>query len=295
MQASLVVIVFNRPGLTKTVFETIKLIKPRELFVISDGPRNEQEQELVQQSRSLFENIDWQCQVNRKFAESNLGCRRSVSEGLDWVFTKTDRAIILEDDCLPDPSFFPYCYELLEKYKNDDKVMMISGNNFFKSESTTSYGFCRHSLIWGWATWKRAWEKYRDAEKGGLEELTTKFSRYTRQMSPIRLKAIKKTLEGKIDTWDYIWQMAMLMNGGLCIYPKTNLVKNVGFGDGATHTKRKTFHSYLEADKIDFPLTHPSDVKPDISFDKKVERTYQPINMIFDIMLGPILRRNKRL
>ncbi len=156
----------------------------------------------------------------------------------------------------------------------------------------SSYSFCRHSLIWGWATWKRAWKKYREAEDQGLFELTHDFKTYSDIMSPVRLRAIKKTLSGKIDTWDYIWQMAMLMNEGLCIYPSINLVQNIGFGKGATHTKRKTFHSEIQANKMIFPLRHPDTIHIDKDFDERIARSYNPVNMLFDIIGRFISPRN---
>lgn len=285
MNTPVVLIIFNRPDLTKQVFNVIDQTKPRKLFIISDGPRNEKEKGAVGETRKIIDQIDWKCRVYKKYSYVNLGCRKSVSSGLDWVFSKVKQAIILEDDCLPDISFFQYCEELLDKYRDMPEVMMVSGDNFFAAKSNYSYDFCRHSLIWGWATWKRAWVQYEQAEKGGLQILNQKYQSFERLMSPIRLKSIKKTLEGTIDTWDYIWQMALLINKGVCAYPSVNLVRNLGFGKDATHTKRKTFHALLASKTIEFPLIHPKHVRVNDHFDKQMEKTYRPVAAAIDIAL----------
>jgi hypothetical protein len=284
MESPIVFIIFNRPELTQRVFEEIKIAKPKKLFIISDGPRTTQEKLLVEQTRSVVEHITWKCEVVRKYADQNLGCRKSVSTGLDWVFSKVERAIILEDDCVPHSSFFPYCEELLEKYKDDERIAMISGNNFFTSPHQYSYGFSRHSLIWGWATWKRTWEKYHHAEKKGVSFLMENYEALSSLMKSTRLQAIKKTLLGKIDTWDYILQYALLISKGLCIFPSVNLVKNTGFDMSATHTKRPTFHAKLQTHPIVFPLIHPKHIEVDGVFEKKMENTYNRFYILFDLL-----------
>lgn len=284
MKTPVVLIIFNRPDLTRQVLEKIAEAKPEKLFIISDGPRNQQERLLVEEARSVVEHISWKCEVVRKYADKNLGCRKSVSTGLDWVFSQVDRAIILEDDCVPHASFFPYCEELLEKYKDDERIAMISGDNFFTSLSQCSYGFSRHSLIWGWATWKRTWNTYHHAEKKGVVFLMDHYEELSSLMKPTRLQAIKKTLLGKIDTWDYILQYALLISKGLCIFPSVNLVRNIGFDGSATHTKRPTFHSKLQTHQIIFPLTHPKHFEVDMRFEKQMEKTYNRFYILLDLL-----------
>lgn len=284
MKTPLVLIIYNRPHFTQKVFDVIKQVRPTELFIISDAPRNDDEKNLVMESRQIIDQVDWKCKVNKKFAKENLGCRKSVSSGLDWVFSQVEDAIILEDDCVPDPTFFYFCEDLLEKYRNNKKIMMISGDNFFKLKSKYSYDFCYHSLIWGWATWSRAWKQYRIAAAPNPGLFEEKRSELIKLVSDRRLDAIKKTLEGKIDTWDYLWQYAMLLSRGLCIYPSVNLVKNIGFGSGATHTKYKTFHSGLSQLSIQFPLKHPVKIAANISFDKTISRTYHPLYSFLDVI-----------
>ncbi|PIY69226.1 hemolytic protein HlpA-like protein [Candidatus Roizmanbacteria bacterium CG_4_10_14_0_8_um_filter_39_9] len=284
MKTPIVFIIFNRPTLTQKVFNEIKKAKPAQLFIISDGPRNEKERELINETRKIIDRIDWKCEVYKKYSETNLGCKISVSSGLDWVFSKVDQAIILEDDCVPDQSFFPYCEELLERYRNNKKIMMVSGDNFFKTSSEFSYNFCHHSLIWGWATWRRSWVLYKKACLLPVEKLEENRSEFQTLVSGRRLDAIKKTIEGKIDTWDYMWQYAMLLCKGLCIYPSVNLVRNIGFGNGATHTKYKTFHSKLSQSAIQFPLVHPNRITPNISFDSAISKTYHPFYSLIDVI-----------
>ncbi|MFA5136536.1 MAG: glycosyltransferase family 2 protein [Patescibacteria group bacterium] len=297
MNIPVVLIVFNRPDTTQSVFDIIRKMAPKKLFIVSDAARDEKgiyEKKLVSRVRNICKQIDWKCNAHTKYATKNLGCRKAVSYGLDWVFSHVDRAIILEDDCIPDTTFFRFCEELLVKYNANEKIMMISGNNFLSENTKYSYDFCKHSLIWGWATWRRAWVQYRKAEKKGLKELAQKFDTYASLMSPIRLSAIQKTLSGKIDTWDYIWQMALLMQDGLCVYPFTNLVRNIGFGPNATHTKYVTLHASKKANPMRFPLIHPNQILQNMTMDKYIEKTYQPLNMLWDIACGFILQKNKR-
>lgn len=285
MKTPVVLIIFNRPNLTRQVLERIAEVKPEKLFIISDGPRNLQEKPLVEETRSIVEHISWKCEVVRKYADKNLGCRKSVSTGLDWVFSKVDRAIILEDDCVPNPTFFPYCEELLERYKDNEKISMISGDNFFGENSNhSSYDFSYHSLIWGWATWSRTWKTYRLAEKMGTTYLEENYNELNMSMNSTRLRAIRQTLLGKIDTWDYIWQYAILISKGLCIFPSNNLIQNIGFNVDATHTKYPTFHAKLSTKELSFPLVHPKRIEVNRSFEKQMEKTYNRFYILLDLL-----------
>lgn len=287
MDTPVVLIIFNRPELTRQVLEQIEKARPSHLFIISDGPRTSKkgEDELVRQTRNVVENVAWTCKVERKYSDKNLGCRESVSSGLDWVFSQVNRAIILEDDCVPHPTFFPYCEELLERYKDNEKISMISGDNFFqKNNSRFSYDFSYHSLIWGWATWSRTWKTYRLAEKMGVEYLEKNLHELDKFMNPTRLQAIRQTLLGKIDTWDYIWQYAILISKGFCIYPSNNLVQNIGFDIDATHTKYPTFHARLSTKELSFPLVHPKRIEVNSSFEKQMEKTYNRFYMLLDLL-----------
>lgn len=261
----IVFIIFNRPDKTREVFEKIREAKPLKLFVIADGPRKEIKDDkwLCIETREVIRDIDWECEVHTNFSEVNLGCKNRVSSGLDWVFKNVEEAIILEDDCVPDLSFFQFCQELLEKYRDDKRVMMISGNNFLDEELKTddSYYFSIYTHIWGWATWQRAWKLY-DSEM----ELWPSFRdqgllRDIHQNVDVAIywfEILNNTYFGKIETWDYAWMFTCWRNNGLSILPNINLVKNIGFGPNATHTKsNNTRSSNLSSHRMAFPLMHP--------------------------------------
>jgi len=185
--------------------------------------------------------IDWDCELHTNFSESNLGCKRGVTKGINWFFDNVDEGIILEDDCLADPSFFTLCSELLEKYRGDENIMHIGGVNFQDGikRGEASYYFSRLCHVWGWATWKRAWSKY-DVNIKGFDEST--YDSYIRNIvtnNKIRefyKKYFILVQNNQLDTWDYQWVWTVWSNNGLSVIPNTNLVKNIGFGDDATHT-----------------------------------------------------------
>ena len=207
--------------------------------------------------------VDWPCEVKTLFREQNLGCKQAVSQALDWFFECEEEGIVLEDDCVPDPSFFRYCDELLEHHRKDDRVGIISGDNFQfgRVHGQSSYYFSRYVHIWGWASWRRAWRHYdRDIKAwpafrdgGGLERVFGTRSgevRYWRQI-------LDKVHAGGIDTWDYQLNFTVWAQRMLTILPQKNLVKNIGFGIDATHTTGQSKFADLRAEAIDFPLRHP--------------------------------------
>src|SRR6185436_19386626 len=164
-------IIFNRPDLTARVFEAIRQAQPRQLFVIADGPRNPDDERLCNEARQVVAHVDWKCDVRTDFSQTNLGCGRRPASGIDWVFSQVAEAIILEDDCIPAPSFFHFCERLLEHYRNDTRVMHISGNNYLPADKRSSereaqsrsYYFSKYTFSCGWATWRRAWKHYDSA------------------------------------------------------------------------------------------------------------------------------------
>lgn len=265
-------IIFRRPDVTARVFEQIRLAQPKKLFVVADGPRNEEETLHCQEARAITEQVDWDCEVFRNYSDINLGCRRCVSSGLDWVFNQAEEAIILEDDCFPDLSFFGFLCELLEKYRYDSRIMHISGNNyqFGNHRGDGSYYFSRSGGIWGWATWARAWKLY-DIKMQSLEVFEQeKFLQYIfpdKVQRKIRVDQFKQAITEKIDTWDYQWAYSIYANNGLCIIPNKNLVLNLGFDKDATHTISRPYYY----DKINLEsirnISHPSVILPDADAD----------------------------
>lgn len=269
-------IIFNRPDKTKIVFEEIRKAKPSKLFIIADGPRKniDNDYHLCLKTREVVENIDWDCQVYKDYSEINLGTRVRPSSGLEWVFSQTDDAIILEDDCLPHPSFFEYCQILLEHHKNNYNVNMISGSNFISqySNKNYSYYFSVFHHFWGWATWKRSWELF-DLEMKSWPKL--KASKLLYQTVPNKKSAkywetlFDDVYNGKISTsWDYQWYYSSWKNKNLAIIPSVNLISNIGFGVEATHTKNPNhIRANVPIKAVQFPLIHPPDIKSDVKVD----------------------------
>lgn len=277
LNTSVVLFIFNRPDTTEKVFEAIRHAKPPKLFVIADGHRAKQpgETEKCAAARSIVERVDWECEVLRNYSEINMGSGRRVSTGITWVFEQVDEAIFLEDDCLPDLTFFRFCSDLLKQYKNDNRVMMISGtNNLVKWQAKSqSYHFSYFGSIWGWASWKRAWVHY-DYELKILKELeiSKKLCEILLDNEKVKyvIKTYQKTLNGEIDTWDYQWLFSRLLKAGLSIVPSTNLVSNIGFGKNATHTINCNItNANLCRYSIAFPLKYSTLVTVDREYDHK--------------------------
>jgi hypothetical protein len=256
-------LIFRRPDLTSRVFEAIRQAQPRQLFVIADGARNEAEEVLCQQARAVTEVVDWDCEVFRNYADENLGCRKRVSSGLDWVFAQVEEAIILEDDCLPHPSFFRYCQELLEYYREDERIWCISGDNFQDGQwrGDGSYYFSNYNHCWGWATWRRAWQNYDHdlANWGKFRDGQYLNSILDSELEVNYWHNIFEQLYkiGEPNTWDYPWTFTCWQNSGLTLLPNVNLVSNIGFRSDGTHTLGESSLANLPAQDIG-DIRHPS-------------------------------------
>ena len=272
LKTPIVFLIFRRPELTAKVFDRIREAKPQQLFVVADGPRNEEEAIKCEKARSVTEAIDWDCEVKRNHSPTNLGCKQRVTSGLDWVFSQVDRAIILEDDCLPHPDFFSFCQELLDRYEQDDRVWVITGNNFQngKKRGNGSYYFSKYNHIWGWATWKRAWEHNEPYIPFWQE---WKNSQAWRNHTPDRIERqywsdiFEQMYERKIDTWDYTWTASVWYGGGLTATPNVNLVTNIGIGPDATHTIVDECQEGIPVEAIG-ALIHPKEVKQNRKADR---------------------------
>jgi len=286
LQTPVAFFIFNRPETTARVFEAIRQARPPMLLVVADGPRSDHPDDVEKcaAARSVIDRVDWDCEVLTNFSDTNMGCKRRISSGLDWVFSIVEAAIILEDDCLPGMDFFRFCDELLVRYAHDTRIGMISGNNFgFKLyDNTLSYCFSKHGLIWGWATWKRAWQKYHDVKCLSEEELQLIKSNISDNQEFVNTwwEGAQAALQGKLDTWDYLWGVARYANNFLTIRPKVNLVANIGFGETATRTKGRPNPQYLDIGKLEFPLTHPKIVVPDPIADKMLEDMFVSIGKL---------------
>jgi hypothetical protein len=256
-------IIFNRPDLTEIVFEAIRQAKPKKLLVIADGSRFPEEVEKCVQAREVIKKVDWECEVLTNFSDVNMGCKRRVSSGLDWVFSEVEEAIILEDDCLPTPSFFKFCQTLLEKYRQDERIMMIGGVNFQPDQYKTeySYYFSKYIHIWGWASWRRAWKHY-DVEMKTWQEYKNLDLINSVCSDPDEKKVwidnFEQVYNGDIDTWDYQWVYTCWSQNGLSILPNFNMISNIGFRPDATHTLSESPYANLPITDIweikDFPF-----------------------------------------
>jgi len=274
-------IVFNRPDKAAAVFEEIRRVQPRTLFIIGDGPRAHKDGEslVVDRGRGIVESIDWTCDVHTNFAAKNMGARRRVASGLDWVFSHVNETIILEDDCLPDPSFFPFCAELLERYRDDERISVISGNNHLKGTrvSEDSYTFSGTGHTWGWATWKRVWDGF-----GGEHGLKDSWTKEEQRVILSRIPSLAWRMSfgrmlknaKNLDAWDIPFSVHCQERGYLSVVPEENLVTNIGFGEGSTHTKFESLTLQSPKKSIEFPLRHPAKVEVNHYRDKVETRLF---------------------
>ncbi len=279
MQTPVAFIIFNRPDTTARVFEAIRQAKPPLLLVIADGARSSKPDEAAKCAavRAIIDRVDWDCEVRTNYSDVNLGCGKRVSSGIDWVFQEVEEAIILEDDCLPHPSFFQFCEEMLEYYRNDSRIMAISGNNFQWGEKhrDDSYYFSRYNHVWGWASWRRAWKhydftmsKWPQVRDGGW------LNSILEQSASVRYWAVRfeDMYQAKIDTWDYQWTFACWIQNSLTILPNVNLISNIGYNAEATHTKKDSPFANQALDSVKFPLLHPSFILRNTKADRFTDR-----------------------
>lgn len=268
MNTSVALIIFNRPDTTERVFRQIAAARPPKLFVIADGPRPDhpEDQEKCAAARAVIENVDWPCAVFRDYSPVNLGCGRRPVTGINWVFDQVEEAIILEDDCVPDSSFFRFCGELLDRFRTDARVVQVCGNNFQfgRRRGPDSYFFSYHNICaGGWATWRRAWDCNDMAVKswprlksvGWLHQILNnpKAEAYWAEQFDRAHE-----MGGMLDYWDYQWTFACWARGGLSILPNRTLVSNIGFRPDGTHTKGVDITANLPLEPMPFPLKHPT-------------------------------------
>jgi GT2 family glycosyltransferase len=275
LRTPVVLLIFNRPDTTAVVFERIAEVRPRSFFVVADGPRAGQpgDAEACAAARAVTERVGWRCEVRRDYADANLGCARRVASGLDWAFGQVEEAIILEDDCVPDPTFFPFCQELLELYRNDERIMALSGDNFQGPERRTpySYYFSAYPHCWGWATWRRAWRHF-DREMRLWPEIRDGgwLAGWFGDPAAIRFwtDIFERTRAGEFDSWAFPWTLACWAQGALSILPNVNLVANIGFDNRATHTGPLALGADTPTGAMEFPLRHPPYVLRNLVADK---------------------------
>jgi hypothetical protein len=269
-------IIFNRPRHTRETFAAIRAQRPSTLLIIADGPRlgHPTDAERCRETREVVEQIDWPCKVLHHYAAQNMGCKRRVSSGLDWVFEQVERAIIIEDDCLPNEDFFSFCDDLLDRYEHDERVWVVTGNNFQRGQKRgeAAYYFSKYNHCWGWATWRRAWQHYRvDIPFWPTWQNTADWRNKTPDVVERKVWSnfFDRVKNNEIDTWDYQWTACVWYHGGLTATPNANLVTNLGFGPDATHTVATDDEQGIPSQSLG-PLTHPLQVKQDRAADRLI-------------------------
>jgi len=281
----ILLLIFNRPDVTEQVFKEVRKLKPAKLFISADGPRANRpdDAENCRITREVItEHIDWQCEVQTLFQSKNLGCKYAVVAGLDWFFEQVEEGIVLEDDDIPDPSFFLFCKELLEKYRNDPRVMTIEGTSIqdknprFKNED--SYYFSRMPMGWGWAGWRRSWKLY-DVEIKDWPEVKAAGTLREKFANPGAYERFARVwddyYDGKINSYDGQMVFAFVKNDGVSITPNKNLVANIGFGAAATHlNKLDSKWANMQTFPVAFPLRHPKEIVINKSADDYLYREY---------------------
>jgi len=282
LNTPIVFIAFNRPRHTAKTFEVVRAHQPKMLLIISDGPRENHPTDAQNCAavRKILEGIDWPCTVLRNYSDVNLGCKNRLNTGLNWVFETVEEAIILEDDCLPNEDFFVFCEAMLEKYRHDDRIMSITGNNFQdgKLRGDAAYYFSKYNHIWGWATWRRSWQKndqtlsfWPEWKNSQDWQSHTPYPAERRHWTNI----FDQMYRNEIDTWDHPWTCNIWHQGGLVVTPNANLVTNIGFGPEGTHTLAKVDQDGLPTKSLG-QITHPTTVHQDLIADRH----------IFDHLLG---------
>jgi hypothetical protein len=287
LNSAVLFLVFNRLNTTKQVFEAIQKAKPPRLYIAADGPRkgrDDEDQKVKSVRDYIMTNIDWKCDVKTLFREQNLGCKLAVSGAIDWFFENEEMGIILEDDCVPSQSFFWFCEELLEKYKYDMRVFIISGYNKQNEweKQINDYFFSNFGGIWGWASWRRAWKHY-DVEMSDIEVFIDQ-NNFEKQLGKRIGSQRQNTIYSNIilknvDTWDYQWAYTRHKNNGLACVPKCSLIENIGYGDDATHTFGLNNDNVIKHE-ITFPLKTNEFIVADTNYDAKFIKQTSLFNIV---------------
>ena len=275
LEVPILFLVFNRLDTTILVFSAIKKIQPSKLYIASDGPRESRPEEIkaVNDVREfLLSNIDWDCEILTLFNVSNLGCKKSVSNAINWFFDQEEMGIVLEDDCLPSQSFFQYCQELLYKYEHDQRIFLITGYNKQNEWKVTEndYFFSNLGGIWGWASWRRAWEHY-DVNLSDIDYFISQdgFQKSLgNYLGDLKQHMIyNSVIRDNVDTWAMQWGYARHKNNALTCIPSVSLIKNIGFGENATHTFGDNLDGVVDHEII-FPLRENHFIVSDESYDE---------------------------
>lgn len=292
-------IVFNRPDKVRKLIEVLRETKPRHLFVAADGPRSQVERDaaLCKSTLEEIDHIDWPCSVRFLAHQENQGCKAGPETAISWFFSQVDEGIIVEDDCLPEGDFFPFCNELLARYRHDQHVMMIGGHSHLGTWSGdhASYVFSGTSPTWGWATWASAWQHY-DPDMSGWDDPAIRATVKDR-MTSAEFRLVRRRFDlvrsGALDAWDFAWAYAMLRLGGVSAVPRSSLITNIGFGEDATHTRNpRSADARIPTGSLNFPLVHPQTTEASADFDRALYRhRFPPTRRLMTVIPFPLAER----
>lgn len=270
MKKPILLIHFNRPDLIDETLSVLKEIRPEKIYISIDGPRNNKDKKNQEEILKKVDNINW-TQVILNHEKENLGCHNHVPKAINWFFEKNKDGIILEDDCIPNKSFFGFCEELLNKYKEDKKIMMISGANHNIKTDKFDYYFSRYPQIWGWATWSDRWNKF------AIDNSTETKLFEDKEQNSFWKSFFKKIESGKLKNWGAKWTKTIIKENGFCIIPNKNLITNKGFDNNATNTKIDVSNmANLKTSEINLPLSHPEKISESKNADRALfEKVYK--------------------
>ena len=295
LETPVAMVVFNRPGRARQVFARVREARPRKLYLLADGPRPSvsDDEANCEEARAIAGSVDWDCEVVTEFSETNLGCGGRIISGLDRVFEECESAIVLEDDCLPHPTFFRYCEEALARFRDDDRVFAVLGGKYPCEPRTLpySYRFCRMFNSWGWAAWRRSWQSI-DFSMAAYPafEAERRIESYSRSALETRffMNGFQQAWTKEIEPWDWAVMFAAYTRRQLTIMPDRNLVSNTGWGAEATqHKNPRHILANLPTFPMALPLTHPPDVAEDAAMDRKIYSMIGPL-------AGPRIGRSVR-
>ncbi|SEM62775.1 hypothetical protein SAMN04488505_105230 [Chitinophaga rupis] len=284
VQSAVLMLIFKRPDTTQQVFDQVKAVRPDRLYVAADGPRegHPTDAALCAQTRDIIKQVDWPCTVRTLFRDQNLGSMQAPASGITWFFEQEEEGIILEDDCLPNTSFFYFCDAMLEKYRHDTRMFVVTGTNSQDGQTwgPASYYFSRHSSIWGWASWRRVWQQYDvDLRAYKQEDVKPQLQKIFNDpfLVDIWVNIFETVQQHRVQAWDHQLQLITLFENGLCITPNVNLISNIGFREDATHTFSKDSHNANRPTQQLTNIIHPTYIMPETDAD------YYFMNREFDL------------
>jgi hypothetical protein len=285
----ILLLIFNRPDFSAQLLRQLGIIQPQKLYIVFDGPRNEYERDLIEESKTIFKTVGWECDLKYNFSDQNMGIKNRIISGIDWAFSYEEQLIILEDDCIPHTDFFPYCEAMLEKYKWNDRIMSINGCNLnpdLTLNVNETYLFSRYANSWGWATWRRAWQ-YFDRDLIKLDNIEFNKILKSHLTSPKRATIywkykLNEVKANRINSWAFRWMFTLFINKGLAIVPRTNLINNIGNDRRSTNTRGKLHFLNIKTSALSITdIIDPVNIIPNNYYDRWLENSIYSKSIYF--------------